>query len=62
MNRKGLYLHAKFSYSVAPSRTTGLETKAAQSISRKVACLHNRRYPNIWPFTARWCPPDKGMR
>ena len=50
--RKGLVCSYQGSYSVAPSRTQGLETKAAQSISRKVACLHN---PSISKYLAVHC-------
>ncbi len=52
VDQKGLVSSHQGSYSVAPSQTMGLKTKAAQSISRKVACLHNPSISNFWPFTA----------
>ncbi len=50
--RKGLVSSHQGSYSVAPSQTMGLKTKAAQSISRKVACSCTAQFGKFWPFTA----------
>ena len=50
--RKGLYLHIRVAI-VSPLRSPpGQYAKAAQSISRKVACLHN---PSISRFLAVHC-------
>ncbi len=58
--RKGLVSSHQGSYSVAPSQTMGLKTKAAQSISRKVACLHNPVDIQIFGRSLRVnCPPDQ---
>lgn len=52
VDQKGLVSLHQGSYSFAPSQTKGLKAKAAQSISRKVACLHN---PSISKFLAVHC-------
>lgn len=63
VDQKGLVSSHQGSYSVAPSQTMGLKTKAAQSISKEGGMSAQPVDIQIFGRSLRVnCPPDKGMR